>query len=218
MKLYWGSGSPFAWRAMLALVVKGVEFEDQLLSFSNKEHKTPEYLEFSPRGKVPTLVDGDTVVTESLAIIQYVDRRIPNPPLFGETPAEAGRIAQRVQEHENYLGKAARDVMGAVFRGKAAERAEEVRTQAATLRQELDGVDAMLETDPWLGGARVSAADIVLYPTICLLERISARPEVEALDLGLPAVGTDHPRVADFKDRFSQLPGVDRAHPPHWKG
>lgn len=202
---------------MLALIVKGVEFEDQLLSFSDKEHKTPEYLELSSRGKVPTLVDGDTVVNESLAIIQYVDRRIPNPPLFGETPAEAGRIAQRVQEHENYLGKAAREVMGAVFRGKASERAEEVRTQAATLREELDAVNAMLEGDPWLGGSRVSAADIVLYPTICLIERISARPEVEALDLGLPALATDHPRVADFKDRFSQLPGVDRAHPPHWK-
>ena len=202
---------------MLALIVKGVEFEDQLLSFSDKDHKAPEYLKISPRGKVPTLVDGDTVVTESLAIIQYVDRRIPDPPLFGETPAEAGRIAQRVQEHENYLGKAASTVMGAVFRGKAAERADEVRTQAATLREEFGAVNAMLETAPWLGGSRVSAADIVLYPTICLFERISARPELEALDLGLPTLATDHPRVADFKDRFSQLPGVERAHPPHWK-
>jgi glutathione S-transferase len=202
---------------MLALIVKGVEFEDQLLSFSDKEHKAPEYLKIAPRGKVPALVDGDTVVTESLAIIQYVDQRIPTPPLFGESPAEAGRIAQRIQEHEHYLGKAAREVMGAVFRGKAEERADEIRTAAATLRDELTAVGGMLENDPWLGGSRVSAADIVLYPTICLIDRISKRPEIGQLDLGLPALTADHPRLADFQQRFSQLPGVDRAHPPHWK-
>lgn len=202
---------------MLALIIKGAPFEDQLLSFSDKEHKSAEYLKISPRGKVPALVDGDTVVTESLAIIHYVDRRVPSPPLFGDTPAEAGRIAQRVQEHENYLGRAAHALMTAVFRGKAAERADELRPHADALRKELDALDTLLQDAPWLGGTRVSAADIVLYPTICLLERIAGRPEVQALELGIPVLATDHPRVADFKERFSQLPGVDRAHPPHWK-
>ena len=128
---------------MLALIIKGEPFEDQLLSFSDKEHKSAEYLKISPRGKVPALVDGDTVVTESLAIIHYVDRRIPSPPLFGETPAEAGRIAQRVQEHENYLGRAAHALMTAAFRGKAADRVDELRPHADALRKELDALDTL---------------------------------------------------------------------------
>jgi len=215
MKLYWGSGSPFAWRAMLALIVKGVEFEDQLLSFSEGEHKSAEYLALAPRGQVPALVDGDTVVTESLAIIAYIDRKVPQPPLFGTTPTQAGRIAQRLYEHENYLGKAAQGVMRPIFRNQLPEKAEEIRSHTGALRDELATFDRMLEHDPWLGGEQLSVADIALYPTLCLIERLSSRPGVA--DLGVPALDEDYARLADFKRRFSELPGVERAHPPHWK-
>ncbi len=198
---------------MLSLIVKGIEFEDQLLSFSAREHKTPEYLTISPRGKVPTLVDGDTIVNESLAIIAYVDRKVPSPPLFGETPAEAGRIAQRIQEHEAYLGKAAMDAIGPVFRGKAKEQAEQMREKSSVLSDELAKFEAALGDDPWLGGDRVSAADIVFYPTANLIDRVAMREDLAELDLGLePLQG----RLADLKKRFADLPGVDRAHPPHW--
>lgn len=217
MKLYWGSGSPYAWRAMLALIIKGVEFDDQLLEFSKKEHKSPEYLALAPRGKVPALVDGDTVVTESLAILTYIDRKVPDPPFFGETAQDAGRIAQRFFEHENYLGKAAGDVMAPLFRGQAADRTDELRERAKVLHKELAAFDSYLESSPWLGGERISAADIVLYPTACLVERMSGRPEVAELDLGVPSLADAHPRLADFKQRFAALPGVERAHPPHWK-
>lgn len=216
MKLYWGSGSPFAWRAMLGLIIKGVDFEDQLLEFSKKDHKTPEYLALSPRGKVPALVDGDTVVTESLAILFYLERRIPQPSLFGETPAEAARIAQRLFEHESYVGKTALEAVGPLFRGKAAERAQQIRETSAKLNDELATFDALFADAPWLGGERVSVADVVLYPTLCILERMAARPDVQELQLGLAMLDGVHPRLHDFKTRFSALPGVERAHPPHW--
>ncbi len=217
MKFYWGSGSPFSWRAMLALIIKEVEFEDELLEFSKKQHKSPEYLALSPRGKVPALVDGDTVVTESLAIITYIDRKVPTPPLFGETAAEAGQIAQRFYEHENYVGKAAGEVMAPLFRGQASERAEHIRERAKTMHEELASFDSLLESSPWLGGERISAADIVFYPTVCLVDRMAERPDVAELDLGVSSIADAHPRLADFKQRFAALPGVDRAHPPHWK-
>lgn len=217
MKLYWGSGSPYAWRAMLALIIKGVEFEDELLEFSKKQHKSPEYLALSPRGKVPALVDGDTVVTESLAILTYIDRKIPDPPFFGETAQDAGRIAQRFYEHESYVGKAAGEVMAPLFRGQATERADDVRERAKVLHEELAAFDSYLESSPWLGGERISAVDIVFYPTACLIDRMSARPEVAELDLGMSSLADAHPRLADFKQRFAALPGVERAHPPHWK-
>lgn len=214
MKLYWGSGSPYAWRAMLSLIIKGVEFEDQLLSFSEREHKSPEYLKLSPRGKVPTLVDGDVVVSESLAIIMYIDKKVPTPPLFGSSLADTARIARLVQEHENYLGRAAMDVIGPLFRGKAKDRLDEMREKATTLRDELSKFDAELGDAPWLGGDQVSAADVVFYPTACLIDRVAKRDDVAELDIG---VGPLQGRLAELKTRFSALPGVDRAHPPHWK-
>ena len=86
IELYWGSGSPFAWRAMLILEVKGLTYESKLLEFSKGDHKAPAYLQLNPRGKVPTLKDGEFVLYESLAIMSYLDRKYPDPPLFGKTP------------------------------------------------------------------------------------------------------------------------------------
>ena len=74
IKLYWGSGSPFAWCVMLTLEVKGLAYESKLLEFSKGEHKAADYLRLNPRGKVPTLQDDDFVLYESLAIMMYLDR------------------------------------------------------------------------------------------------------------------------------------------------
>ena len=40
IELYWGSGSPFAWRVMLTLELKRLPYESKLLEFSKEEHKT----------------------------------------------------------------------------------------------------------------------------------------------------------------------------------
>jgi hypothetical protein len=51
IELYWGSGSPFVWRVMLTLEVKGLKYESQLLEFSKGEHKTPAYLRLTHGAK-----------------------------------------------------------------------------------------------------------------------------------------------------------------------
>ena len=58
LELYWGSGSPFAWRVMLSLEVKRLSYESKLLEFSKGEHKSAGFLKLNPRGKVPVLKDG----------------------------------------------------------------------------------------------------------------------------------------------------------------
>src|SRR3954470_18066619 len=75
LELYWGSGSPFAWRVMLTLEVKRLSYESKLLEFSKSEHKTPSFLRLNPRGKIPVLKDGDLVLYESLAIMAYLEKK-----------------------------------------------------------------------------------------------------------------------------------------------
>ena len=70
LEFYWGSGSPYSWRVLLALEYKGVPYESHVLQFSKQEHKSPQMLRMNPRGRVPVLRDADFVVYESLAISQ----------------------------------------------------------------------------------------------------------------------------------------------------
>ncbi len=86
LELYWISGSPFAWSAMLALEIKGLAYESRRLDPGKREQKTPEYLAMNPRGKVPMLKDGDTVICESTAILAYLESKYPEPPCSARRP------------------------------------------------------------------------------------------------------------------------------------
>ncbi|MHA1523894.1 MAG: glutathione S-transferase family protein [Alphaproteobacteria bacterium] len=89
-ELFWISGSPYGWMAMLAMEVKKLSYVSHRLDPSKTEHKAPDYLAINPRGKVPALKNGDMVVYESIAILNYLDRMHPEPALFGETPRDTG--------------------------------------------------------------------------------------------------------------------------------
>jgi glutathione S-transferase len=82
MKLYQNPGSTNARRARLTAAVLGIELDEVLVDLGKGEHKRPEYLALNPNGAVPTLVDGDFVLTESRAIMQYLASKRPESGLF----------------------------------------------------------------------------------------------------------------------------------------
>src|SRR5580704_11757058 len=98
VEIYWISGSPFAWRVLLTAEVKGIPYEGKLLEASKGDLKTPEFLAINPLGRVLALRDGNFTLHKSLAIMVYLDRKHPNPPLFGRPAEEAGRIFERISE------------------------------------------------------------------------------------------------------------------------
>ncbi len=75
--LYYGSGSPYAWRVQLALEHKALPYELKVLSFSAGDTRKPEFIALNPRHRVPVLVDGDFVLYESNAIVEYLDEAYP---------------------------------------------------------------------------------------------------------------------------------------------
>jgi len=217
LELYWGSGSPFAWRVMLTLEVKGVPYESKLLEFSKEDHKSSGYLRLNPRGKVPTLKDGEFVLYESLGIMAYLDRKYPDPPIFGKTPQETGQIWRSISETESYLGLAGNKLITAIFFGKGLEKPDELQAAAATMREELSRLDTALAHSDWLVGSQVSAADIALFPLIQLILRAASKDAAKSLNLGLLPLGQSYPNIAAWVRRVEAIPGYEKTYPPHWK-
>ncbi len=79
--------SPYCWRIRLALAHKRLAFESEPITFLEKEK-----IAFSGSKLVPVLKDGDTVVTESLDILDYLDRTYPQGPLGLDTEMGRNRV------------------------------------------------------------------------------------------------------------------------------
>jgi glutathione S-transferase len=217
IELYWGSGSPFAWRVMLTLELKRLPYESKLLEFSKQEHKTPAYLQLNPRGKVPTLKDGDFVLYESIAIMAYLDRKYPRPPIFGTTAEQTGLIWRSVLECESYLLSAGDKIVRPLFFGKGLDNVNEIQTAAEVIRRELKIIDERLADSKWLVGAEISAADIAIFPAVQLLLRAAGKEAARPLDLGLIPLSKTFPNIARWVNRIEELPNYQRTYPPHWR-
>ena len=217
IELYWGSGSPFAWRVMLTLEVKGLAYDSKLLEFSKGEHKTTAYLQLNPRGKVPTLKDGEFVVYESLAIMSYLDRKYPTPPLFGANAEETALIWQAISECESYFASAGDKVVRPLFFGKGLDKVDEIQQAAQAIREELKTLDARLSTRSWLVGETISAADIAIFPMIQLILRAAGKETAQPLNLQWMPLASYYPKLARWAERIEALPNYQRTYPPHWR-
>jgi glutathione S-transferase len=217
IELYWGSGSPFAWRVMLTLEYKKLPYESRLLEFSKGEHKTPEYLHLNPRGKVPTLRDDDFVIYESLAIMAYLDRRYPEPQVFGATAQETGLIWRIISEADSYLLPAGDKLIHAFFFGQGLDDRGEIERAAEAARAELKTLDAQLTDSRWLAGERLSAADIAVFPLVQILMRAASKEAAASFNLMLLPIADNYPHLAAWIQRVEALPGYERTYPPHWR-
>ncbi|MFO7306517.1 MAG: maleylacetoacetate isomerase [Gammaproteobacteria bacterium] len=92
LKLYTLSRSSASYRVRIALNLKGLKYEPITKILGKGEHRTPEYLAVNPQGLLPALEIDGVVLSQSLAIIEYLDERYPNPRLLPEDPLDRARV------------------------------------------------------------------------------------------------------------------------------
>lgn len=217
LELWWGSGSPYSWRALLALEYKKLPYVSHLVQFAKQEHKSPQMLQMNPRGRVPVLKDGDYVCFESLAIVQYLDRKYPDPPLLGRTAEESGTVMRVICEYQAYVEEHIMKVIYAILFQSAEGHSDDVARAMHLIATEARTIEARLSQSSWLVGEDFSAADVVIFPGIQMLLRALDRREAQELRGRLLPLETNYPAIAAWIKRIEALPGYERTYPPHWR-
>jgi len=82
MQLYTFWRSQAAYRVRIALHLKGLEYERHTINLLKGEQFSDSYRKINPESVVPTLIDGDTKLVQSLAILEYLEETNPSPPIL----------------------------------------------------------------------------------------------------------------------------------------
>lgn len=215
--VYWGSGSPYSWRVLLALEHKGLPYRGHLLQLSLQEHKSPQMLAMNPRGRLPVVKDGDYVVFESVAVLYYLDLKYPAVPLFGQSPEEAAVIMRVIQEFQAYTEPHLQQIFSFVFDPRTEVTRDQLTDAMHVAAREARTIEQRLAKGDWIVGEHCSATDFVVFPHIMLLLRALAQPAAREISSRFLPVEANYPALSRWLARIQALPGYARTYPPHWR-
>ena len=213
LDFYHGHGSPYSWRVFLALEAKKIPYKLNILSFTAGDTRKPEFVMLNPRHVVPTIVEDGFAAWESIPLLEYLDERYPQAPKLYPGDARARlRIRRLVREAEEHLDRQGIDPITDEFFGKkdAAPDMAKVEECRKKIAGELAGLEDELQGD-YFGGKELCALDLVLYPMVGYLKRITFRKPESRLEELVPA------KIAAWAKRVEALPYFDKTFPEHWR-
>ena len=167
MKLYTDAvGAPNPKKVRVYCAEKGISIPLQILDIVSGENRKPEFAKKNPMMTLPVLeLDDGTCLTESLAIIHYLEDLHPDPPMIGTSPIERARTL----EVERLCEQGAMASLGAIFQntspffaGRIKQSADTAENARARLAQVLGVLDARIGSSPFVAGAKPTIADCTL--------------------------------------------------------
>lgn len=127
------SGKP-----MLTLVEKGVAFNSHYLDLLNFDQHQPDYLKINPMGTIPAMTHGDRVLTESTAMMEYIDEAFPGPKLMPADPKDQWRARWWMKFIDQWLAPSFSMIGWSVFVGPAVRQKDPEALKAAIDRIPLE--------------------------------------------------------------------------------
>ena len=151
-------------KVKLALLEKGIEFNEEFVTPSQESS----LLERSPLGKIPFIKTDYGYLSESQAIIEYLEDAFPAHPLHPATAFERAKIREFIQHIELNVELIARRIYSeAIFGGKVSQEIkDEVK---AKLETGLTGLAKLLKLSPYALGEQFGIADVVAWPHLQLV-------------------------------------------------
>ena len=165
MKLYFAPGAcSFVPHTLLETI--GEPFEAQMVKLHKGEQNSPEYRAVNPRGQVPVLVDGDAVITQIVAIVDYLDRKFPQHHFLPTAPLERAKALETLAWMNNTVHPTFTHVFMPFKFAGSKEAQEELKSfNAAAYAKLLGEIEEMAKKaaaagKPWLGGDRLGPLDV----------------------------------------------------------
>jgi glutathione S-transferase len=215
VELCWARRCAYSWCVRLGLDCKRLAWQSRPVDLATQEQQSPQLRRPTPRGRVPVLTDGGYVVFESVAILYYLDRNYPAPPLFGASAEEGGVIMRVIEEFQSYIEPHLAAVVGALGATRPRRPHAAVLEELLTVAGEARSIEGRLAKSDWVVGLAPSAADLVIYPWIELLKHALLRPAGEELRARFLPVEVQYPALARWIARVESLPGTSRTRAAH---
>ncbi|MFN3552333.1 MAG: maleylacetoacetate isomerase [Novosphingobium meiothermophilum] len=196
---YWRSSA--SWRVRIALALKGLAWDSAPHDLRTGEQRTASYLALNPQGVVPSLVVDGEVLTQSMAICEYLDETHPEPPLLPGTALERARIRAFAQAIACEIHPLQNLRVLKMVRALGQDEAGVNRWAAEVIERGLEACAQLVagQDGPYCFGAQVTLADVLLVPQLGNARRYGARfdfgriPAIEAACMELPAFAETAP-------------------------
>ena len=187
-------------RVHIYLAEKDLALPLEIVDVRAGAQRLPAFLAKNRAGKVPVLeLDDGSYLTESGAIIEYLEELHPEPPLIGRDPVARARtrecdriVALLIDRTGVWLHHS-----HAFFADRGVQSPEVVKTMAPLVEQQLDALEQMIGDRPFLTGENVTIADCSLLALFQTTRGL----------LSLP-FGAEHPRLDAWFERFSARPSA----------
>ena len=192
VRLYHVPLSPFCRKVRLCLAEKRIEVE---LVEERYWERDPEFLRRSPAGKVPVLRMGESTMTESAAICEYVEETHPTPPLMPNDPAgryEVRRLISFFDDtfHQEVTSKLLYERVNKKITKRGYPDSANVKFGAKAIKRHLDMMEALLDDRRWLAGDAMTLADFAAAAHLSSLDYIS---------------DVDWDRVSNVRDWYAKI-------------
>lgn len=199
-------GHPFAssaWKPLIALYEREIPFEFRMVDPGHPENGA-RLATISPTGQFPALVDGDTEISQSMAIVAYCDLLGEAPPLVPEHPREAVRARMMAAVFDDYIHAPMQKIVADALRPPEDKDARGVADAKAMLDRCYAWLEARWQAEAWACGNRFTVADCAAAPALFYADWVHP-------------IGESHPTVRAYRARLlahvSVARVVDEARP-----
>lgn len=205
IKLHGFYRSSASYRTRIALNLKGLAYETVSHDLTTGAHREPVYLEINPQGLLPALEVDGAVLTQSGAIIEYLEERYPNPPLLPAGALERARVRALFQLIAADTHHVTSMRVGVYLKTRLEHNDVQLRAwQHHWLTQSFEAFEQLLTRSPATGrfchGNQPTLADLGLVPQVFAAQRLD-------LDIG------KWPTLARIVDTCRNEEAFQQAHP-----